>query len=132
MNIGQVHLDDRAIERLERVEKGDRGMRVGGRVDDDRLRGRSRFVDPLDQLVFGVALAKLDGQGKSPPFGSAEFLNILQRFCPVDRRLATAKQVQIRAVQHEDRPGHATFRLPGVSQSIPSVAAAAMVTPRSV
>jgi hypothetical protein len=54
MDIGDVNLDDRTREGLERIEHCDRCERVGRRVDDERVGLFARRLDQLDQLAFMV------------------------------------------------------------------------------
>ncbi len=61
MRIGEVNLDDRLIERLKRIIERDRGVAVGGGVDDDAAAASARFLDPVDQFALVVGLAE-DGR----------------------------------------------------------------------
>ena len=72
VDVGDVDLDDRAGEGGERVEDGDRGVAVAGRVDDDRRRALARLVDPVDEFVFAVALAEVDRQAELGRDAAAE------------------------------------------------------------
>ena len=65
VDVGNVDLDDRAGERGEGVENGDRGVAEAGRVDDDRRRALARLVNPVDELVFAIALAEVDRRPNS-------------------------------------------------------------------
>src|SRR5579859_1312839 len=58
MDIGDMDLDHRRIEGIERVQDGHGIMREGGRVDDDAARALPRLVDPVHDLVFAVALVE--------------------------------------------------------------------------
>src|SRR5271165_1104236 len=58
MDIGDMHLDDRPFECLERVEHCNRRKAVGGRVDYDRIGLLSRSLNQIDQSSFVVRLMK--------------------------------------------------------------------------
>ncbi len=44
---------------FERVENGNRGMRVGAGVQDDAAGPLPRLLDPVDELALGVGLAEV-------------------------------------------------------------------------
>ena len=79
VDVGDVDLDDRAGEGGKRVKDGDRGVAVAGGVDDDRRRALARLVDPVDELVFAVALAEVDGQAMLGGGAAAERLDVGER-----------------------------------------------------
>jgi len=56
VDVGDMHLDDRPLERLERVQQGDGGERVGGRVDHDGVGRLARRLNPVDELSLVVRL----------------------------------------------------------------------------
>ena len=92
-------------------------MREGGRVDDDAGGRVPRLVDPVDDLVLGVALQETDLQAVLPGDPAAVTLHVRERFAAVDLRLALAEQVQVRAVQHVDGLGHDIAFQSGVGSS---------------
>ena len=68
VDVGDMHLDDRPFEDLERVEYRDGRERVAGRVDDDRIGLLARGLNEVDQrpLVVGLmerALLTIRGTG---------------------------------------------------------------------
>jgi len=60
MDVRNVHLDHRLLERVERIEDGDRGVGEGRGIDDDTGAVLARLMDPFDNLVFAIALVKAD------------------------------------------------------------------------
>ena len=60
------------------VEDGDGGVGEGGGVDDDAGGASARRVDPVDDLVFAVALAELDVELKLGPEAAAVRLDVGQ------------------------------------------------------
>ena len=61
VDIADVHLDDRRLERGERVEDRDRGVAVTRGIDDQPRRFRfARLLNPVDDLAFMVGLAEVD------------------------------------------------------------------------
>ena len=62
VNVGNVNFEDRRFKSVERVENGNRGVAEGAGIDHQAGGVLARCVDPVDQLVFGIALMKGDGQ----------------------------------------------------------------------
>ena len=64
VNIGDVKLDDRALEHLQCIE--DRQRREGecGRIDDDAGALLDGFVNPADDLGFAVRLPEFERVGR--------------------------------------------------------------------
>src|SRR5690606_29224515 len=60
MEIGDMNLEHRRVERVQRVENRDGCMGEGGGIDDDAGGRLSRLVDPVDDAVFRVRLVKAD------------------------------------------------------------------------
>ena len=76
-----------------------------GRVDDDAGALVDRLVDPVDQLVFAVGLAKL-AAGVSPAASRHIASTSASVVRAVDLRLARAEPVEVGAVEDVDRLGH--------------------------
>src|SRR3546814_14944804 len=62
MNVGEMHLDQREADREEGIHDGDRGVRIGARIDYDAVVAAARALDPSDQLALAVGLAALGGK----------------------------------------------------------------------
>ena len=102
VDVGNVHFDDRPVEGVERVEDGDGSVGEGGGVDDDAGGASAASMDPVDDLVFAVALAELDLEPELGPYAAAVRLDVGQRLAAVNLRLALAEQIEIGAVQDGD------------------------------
>ena len=102
VDVGDVHLHDDALKRLDGVDDGDRGEGIGGRIDDDGVRASARLLDQVDQLALVVRLVK--GQRQRKPRGGllAALLDLRQRGRAIDMRLAHAEQIEIGSVQNYD------------------------------
>src|SRR5579864_8696369 len=59
-NVGKMHLDDRHFRCLERVEDGDRRVRISPAIQNDAVSGVARLLDPIDELTFVIGLSKID------------------------------------------------------------------------
>jgi hypothetical protein len=58
VDVGDVHFNDRPLERLDRVDDGDRGERIARRIDDDGVRALPCRLDQVDQFALVVRLVK--------------------------------------------------------------------------
>src|SRR5258706_4499068 len=99
-----MQLDDRPRKHLEGIEQGNRGERIGGRIDDNAAAAVDRLVHAIDQLRLAVGLAEL--YSLIAGFGSAHLLDVSERGGAVDVRLARAEAVEVGSVKHIDRLGH--------------------------
>lgn len=70
-------------------------MGEGCRIDHDGTGFLARLVNPVDDLVLGIALQEPRGQPQLRRQISAALLDIGQRFVTVDMGLAAAQRVQI-------------------------------------
>src|ERR1700722_20623152 len=107
VHIGNVHLNDRPLEGVQRVEDGDRRMGEGGGIDDDAGGALASACNPVDDLVFTIALMKLDRKPKLTADTAAVRFDVSQRLAAVDLRLALAEQIEIGAGQDNDDRTHA-------------------------
>jgi hypothetical protein len=58
MYVGKMHFHDRqGLNRLDGIEKGNRGVGVGGGIDDDAGGLVGGLVDPVDQNALMIGLA---------------------------------------------------------------------------
>src|SRR5439155_8767736 len=85
-NVRQVHLDDRQLGGVERVEDRDRGVGEGTGVQDDPVGLLARLVDPVDKLALVVGLAEVDLEIERGGAREAALLDIGQRVVAVGRR----------------------------------------------
>jgi len=64
VHIGNVHLDNGARARLQRVHDGYRGMGQGTWIDDDCDSVLMCLMDPIYDLEFCIPLAKTGGKAQ--------------------------------------------------------------------
>src|SRR5471032_2786551 len=98
-----MHLDDRQSRRSQRVQNGDRAVRIGAGVDDDSVGALPRLVDPVDEQALVVGLTKLDRHRERLGALQTSLLDVGQGLVAIDLRLAQAEQVEIRSVEDQDR-----------------------------
>src|ERR1700722_19505862 len=59
VHIGNMHLDDRPLEGVQRDEDGGRGMGGRGGIGGNGGRAVRGAVNPVDELIFAIALMEL-------------------------------------------------------------------------
>src|SRR3546814_21023759 len=84
MNVGEMHLDQREADREEGIHDGDRGVRIGARIDYDAVVAAARALDPSDQLALAVGLAALGGTAPALGMAAAALLDIGEGLSPLD------------------------------------------------
>jgi hypothetical protein len=102
VHVGNMDFDDRPLKGVQRIEDGDRRMGEGGGIDDNAGCALAGGVNPLDDLVFAIALMKLNRKPEAAANAAAVRLHIGQRLAAVDLRLALAEQIEIGTVQDND------------------------------
>ena len=107
VHVGNVHLDDRPVEAVQRIEDGDRRMGERRWVYDNPRGALAGPVNPVDDLVFAIALMKLDREAECFAYGPAFCLDVGERLAAIKLRLALAEQIEIGAVQDHDDRTHA-------------------------
>src|SRR5689334_16568396 len=109
MDIADVNFDDRPLKGVEGIEDRDRGVRESRRIDDDSARGAAGYVDPVDYLIFAVALVKDELEVDLLGHRAAVALDVSQRRIAVYFRLPLPEQIEVRTVQHDDQAAHRLF-----------------------
>ena len=111
MYVRQMHLDKRNGHSAQRIAKGDAGMRVSRRIDDDRPNPLFACrVDTLNQRTFVVTLESLEFHtGTLSQLGQGQ-IDVSQRGAAVMFGFARTEQVEIGPVHYQntglfDRPG---------------------------
>ena len=100
-----MHFQNRPVKGFQRVQQGHRSMAIGAGINNNRSCFSARLMHPFQQGAFMIGLAEIDfaiSRSRRPAF----CLYICQRFRTVDLRLTLAQQVQIGAVQDEDKMRH--------------------------
>src|SRR6266508_3808195 len=110
-DVADVDLDQRNLDRGDRVADRDRGVGVAGRVEHDAggLLGAG-FVDPVAQLALVVRLAKHHREAVALCRLAAEPLHVLQSRAAVGLRLARAEQIKVGAIEDVDGARHGMRR----------------------
>ena len=103
VDIRDVNLDHRNIERGERIVNGDGGVRIGARIDDDAGAHRPRFLNPVDEFALMVRLVADHGKAERLRARCHLLLDRGKRGRTVDVRFAAPQQIEVRPVQHIDR-----------------------------
>ena len=75
-------------------------------IDDDARGALAGAVNPVDDLVFAIALMELDREPELLADAPAVRLDVGERLAAVDLRLALAEQVEIGSVQDNDDRVH--------------------------
>lgn len=78
-------------------------MRISRRIKNNPLLRRARFMNPVDQLMFRIRLAKIDRKIKPLTCLAAATRNVVERFRSIDSRLPRAEQIEIRPIQDQHR-----------------------------
>ena len=102
VDVRHVHLDERHLDRRQRVADREAAVRVRTRVDHDAIDCAAQRVNRVDQLALAVVLRELQLDAELLRDGSQRSLDVGERLAAVQRRLARAKQIQIRAVEDGD------------------------------
>ena len=106
MDVRDMHLEDRKIAGLERVENGDRGVGIGAGIYDEAGDGRTRLVNPVDELVLSIALAPVEREVELAGDGAATRLDIRERRPALDLRLPQSQQIEIGTVEDQNLGPH--------------------------
>lgn len=106
MHVGDVYLDYRWLERVQRIENGDRIVGERGRVDHDSARNLTGFIDPVHDLVFAVALMEAKLKLELFRYMATVGLDISQSLVAIDVRLALTEQIKVGAVQDKNKTVH--------------------------
>jgi hypothetical protein len=105
VDVGDMHLDDRAFAGLQRVQHRHGEMAETGGIDDDPSR-LPRLLNPVDHLVLTVGLAEFEGKAVAGGDLAARGLDVGQGLGSIDVRLALAQKIQVGPVQQIDGLGH--------------------------
>jgi len=63
-------------------------------------------MNPIDNLIFSIALVKLDLEFQLFSQNPSIFFDVCERFVAVNLRLTLAEQVEVWSVQYIDEPAH--------------------------
>src|SRR6185437_7596733 len=102
IDVRQVHLDERHIDRRQRVTNRDRGVSVGAGVDHDAVDPPAQSVNGVDELSLAVVLREFEHGSDAGSDRAQRTLDVVQRFMAIQLWFARPEQVQIRAIQDGD------------------------------
>ena len=102
VDVREVHLDERQLDRRQRVANGEARVRVRAGVDHDAVDLAAQCVDRVDELALAVVLRELQLRAELRRDSAQRALDVGERLAAVQRRLASAEQIQIRAVEDGD------------------------------
>ena len=98
VDVRQVDLDSRDLRATDGISQGNTGVGIGGRVDDKVVVVRSDFMNPFDELAFGIGLSKTDFNVAIGSTLTNQSRDISEGAGAVDLGLPSAKEIQVRAV----------------------------------
>ncbi len=101
-DVRQVHLRNGEPRRGQGVAQRDAGVRQAGRIDQDRVGGRPRLLDPVDQCALVVRLERLDLAAELLGELLERGVDLGERGVAVDLGLARAEQIEVGPVQDHD------------------------------
>ena len=111
VDVGEVNFDHRQRHGAKRIVDGDRGVRIGARVDDDGVETAQRLLDPGDQFAFDIGLLAGDLETERLAFGNRHLLDVGKRLRAVGLGLAGPEHVEVRAVENKDAVSHGSCLL---------------------
>ena len=99
VDVRDVNLNHRQLDRFDGVAERDARVRIGARIEDNPGTGGSGLVNGVDKGAFRVALEghHVDPKFRRPPLDLLH--DFIQRCCAVHFRLPRAKQIQVRPVE---------------------------------
>ena len=103
MHIRQVQLDGRHLGGADGVHQRQRGVGVGAGIEDDAVLGTAGGVDRIDQRAFVVALREIKRHAERFGMGAAHRLDVGDGGAAIDLGLAQAEQVEVGAIEDEQR-----------------------------
>src|SRR5262249_22719646 len=107
-NVRDMHLDERPLESLQRVEHGDRRERIAGRIEDDGVRLRARGLDQVDQFAFMIGLMEV--QRGAEKFREIPAAGLDGGKCgrAIDMRLPDPEEIEIWTIEDHEANGHSS------------------------
>ena len=103
MDVGQMHFNKGNPDSGQGIAQGDAGVGEGRRVDDDVCNALTgRFLNGIDQYVFGVALQAAQSPAPSLRARLQLDLDLSEGSPPIMVGLTATQQVQVRSMQYKD------------------------------
>ena len=98
VHIRDMDLYNRAFQRADAVVQGHAGVCVSTGIEHDSIEGKAYFLHLVDKLALHIALVIADFEVRITSLQLRQIL--LERHLPVDARLASTQQIQIRTVDN--------------------------------
>ena len=103
VNIGQMDLDHGEVHGKDRIADGHAGMRIRGRVDQNRVMPPASRLDRRNDLAFAVGLETLDSEPEITGESGQLAVDIRERGPSVDLGFTRAEQIEVRSVHYQNR-----------------------------
>ena len=103
MDVGQVHFDDRKLNRRNRIHKRDGRVRVGTGIQNDTIMHSFCGMKCINQSAFVIGLQTRHRNSAVSAMLNAQGFNVSQGSMPINFRLSLAEKIQIWAVQNQYR-----------------------------
>lgn len=117
VDIGQVHLDCREIDRGQRVANCYAGMGIGGRIDDNAIIAASCFLNPGHQFPFEIRLSDIQVHSQILAEGCQGRVNRVERGRSINGLFPGPQQIEIWTVQ-DQHPKHGSYKEPPTHEFI--------------
>ena len=96
VHVGNVHLDDRRLERVQCIENGHRCVGEGAGIDHQPAGLAARLVDPVDDLILAVGLEKARAPASARRRRVRQSASTCgQGFAAIDFRLAHTQHIEV-------------------------------------
>jgi len=106
MDVGKVNFDDMAIKGIECVMQRHGCVGQAPCIDDKGTGFPARLVDGVNQVTFVIALAKVDLKPQRQGMAACLGFDIGQGLATINLWFPVTEQVEIWAIEDEDRCGH--------------------------
>ena len=97
-----MHFDARDARRLDRVEKGERRVGQGGRVEEESGEDAPGGADPVEEGTLVVRLEGLEGHAEVTGTLLEAAVDAVERLFSVDLGLSGPEQLKIRPRKAQD------------------------------
>ena len=103
VDVGQMNLDHRQVHSKNRIAYRYAGMRIRGRVDQNRVMPASSRLDRRHNLALAVGLKTFDSEPEFVREGGQPAVDIGERSASVHLGFTRAEQIQVRSVHDQNR-----------------------------
>lgn len=103
MDVGQMHLIDRAVKGRQGIADRNRGMGIGAGVDHDALGHIACPVDQIYEGAFVIAVLKHQSTAVCRAVLQTHALDIGQRCRAIDFGFPFSQEIEIGTIENENR-----------------------------